>query len=74
MAQQRGAIGVILYIDPFDAAPEGEKFIKGRWLPDDGIQRGSILNINGGGDPLTLGYPSKGKTKANSTTRQCSCN
>lgn len=65
IAQERGAIGVILYSDPKDTAPDqGEKYVKGRWLPDDGVQRGSILKTDykdiGQGDPLTPGYPSKG--------------
>ena len=68
-AQSRGAIGVIIYSDPKDYAPEGKKFIKGRWLPDDGVQRGSILKKSyldvGEGDPLTPGYPAKCEWKFN---------
>ena len=68
-AQSRGATGVIIYSDPIDYAPEGKKFIEGRWLPDDGVQRGSILKKSyldvGEGDPLTPGYPAKCECKFN---------
>ncbi|CAF92324.1 unnamed protein product, partial [Tetraodon nigroviridis] len=41
-----------VYIQPY---PDG-------WnLPGGGVQRGNVLNLNGAGDPLTPGYPAKGK-------------
>ena len=56
-------MGVLLYGDPKDYAP-GPKFPKGRWLPDDGVQRGSIIGYGDDvteGDPMTRNYPAKSK-------------
>ncbi|TLS38621.1 M28 family peptidase [Pseudalkalibacillus caeni] len=62
-AEQRGAAGVLLYSDPEDYV-HGPVYPEGPWLPEDGIQRGSILYIfNYPGDPLTPGTASKKGTK-----------
>ena len=62
MAERRGAIGVIIYSDPRDTTPVPDQvFPNGRWLPQDGVQRGSIRSTKPQGDPLTGGYPAKGK-------------
>ncbi|WP_028784021.1 M28 family peptidase [Thalassobacillus devorans] len=62
-AEQRGAAGVLLYSDPEDYV-HGEVYPEGPWLPEDGIQRGSVLYIfNYPGDPLTPGEASKKGTK-----------
>ncbi|XP_053312528.1 glutamate carboxypeptidase 2-like isoform X2 [Spea bombifrons] len=59
-AQKAGAIGLILYSDPADyCAPGVDPYPDGWNLPGGGVQRGNILNLNGAGDPLTPGYPSK---------------
>lgn len=58
-AQDRNAVGVILFSDPLDVALEGvsEEAVypnKG-WLPGTGMQRGTTFM--GDGDPLTPGWP-----------------
>ncbi|XP_057300112.1 glutamate carboxypeptidase 2-like [Hydractinia symbiolongicarpus] len=64
-AQDRGAIGILIYSDPFDYSPvdDDQMFPRGRWLPRDGVQRGSIIKSSykdiPEGDPLTGGYPAK---------------
>ena len=63
VAASFGCVGVLLYGDPKDYAP-GPKFPKGRWLPDDGVQRGSIIGYGDDvteGDPMTRNYPAKSK-------------
>ncbi|EDO40715.1 predicted protein, partial [Nematostella vectensis] len=59
-AAECGAIGVILFSDPIDVAPEGmdKTFPKTWWLSGTGAQRGSILKNNYYGDPLTPLLPS----------------
>ena len=43
LAQQRGALGVIIYSDPADDGYfQGDKYPHGPWRPDTGIQRGSV--------------------------------
>ncbi|OXB69743.1 UNVERIFIED_CONTAM: hypothetical protein H355_005519 [Colinus virginianus] len=55
-----GALGIILYSDPADyCAPGVDPYPDGWNLPDRGVQRGNVLNLNGAGDPLTPGYPAK---------------
>lgn len=64
-AQKFGAIGAILYNDPYDYAPFGitaDKTYNQTWfMPPSGVQRGSSYTMNG--DPLTPVYPSKGTEK-----------
>jgi N-acetylated-alpha-linked acidic dipeptidase len=56
-AEQRGAVGVVLYSDPRDDGYlRGEPYPKGPMRPSGGIQRGSVLNLNG--DPTTPDGPS----------------
>ncbi|CAK9301359.1 unnamed protein product [Gordionus sp. m RMFG-2023] len=48
--------GIILYSDPRDSAPHsGNVFPNSWWMPDSGVQRGTVYDMNG--DPLTIGYP-----------------
>ncbi|CAF1218661.1 unnamed protein product [Didymodactylos carnosus] len=58
-AQQYGAVGLILYNDPIDYAPNGtskdKTYPNSIYMPDTGHQRGSVLTTNG--DPLTKNYP-----------------
>ncbi|XP_066957669.1 N-acetylated-alpha-linked acidic dipeptidase 2-like [Macrobrachium rosenbergii] len=59
-AEERGAVGVILYSDPRDVALEGvqpqEVYPNTFWLPGSGMQRGTSYMLDG--DPLTPGWPS----------------
>lgn len=52
-AQQRGAIGAILYSDPADDGYSlGDVYPNGPWRPSSGVQRGSVqFNSKCGGDP-----------------------
>ena len=56
-AEERGAIGVVLYSDPDDyiAANVTTVYPDSWWIPPSAAPRGSILR--GTGDPLTPGYP-----------------
>ncbi|VDM99212.1 unnamed protein product [Thelazia callipaeda] len=60
LAVQRGAIGMILYSDPFDyksGGSDGKVFPHEIWLPDSGAQRGTLLKTDG--DPETPLVPSR---------------
>lgn len=58
--ESAGAIGVILFSDPEDVAPNGtapgDVYPNSVFLPGSGMQRGSVL-LNRG-DPLSPGWPS----------------
>lgn len=61
--QNNGAIGIIIFSDPDQVAPEGtdpeDVYPNSQFLPPSGVQRGSILNFAASnGDPLSLGWPS----------------
>lgn len=59
LAQQRGAIGCIIYSDPReDGYFQGDVYPKGGWRPSQGVQRGSVQNQAYPGDPLTPGWGS----------------
>ncbi len=60
IAQQRGAAGLIIYSDPMDDGwQQGDKYPKGPWRPDTGVQRGSVGYIfEFAGDPTTPGIAS----------------
>src|SRR5256885_2024268 len=56
-AQKRGAVGLIVYSDPMeDGYFRGDVYPKGPMRPAGGIQRGSMMNMNG--DPSTPGWAS----------------
>lgn len=56
-AERHGAAGLIIYSDPQeDGYSRGDIYPQGPMRPWGGIQRGSILNVNG--DPTTPGYAS----------------
>ncbi|KAF2200718.1 Zn-dependent exopeptidase [Delitschia confertaspora ATCC 74209] len=59
-AQDAGAAGVLIYSDPADDGfKKGEPWPKGRWMPEDGVQRGSVaLTGYVVGDVLTPGLAS----------------
>ncbi|ULU04620.1 hypothetical protein L3Y34_017408 [Caenorhabditis briggsae] len=60
-AQQAGAVGAILFSDPWDVAQDGvdsdHVYPKTIWMPNESVQRGSLMH--GHGDPLSPYYPSK---------------
>src|SRR5579863_8288053 len=60
VAQEHGAAGVIIYSDPADDGwRRGDKYPKGPWHPDTGVQRGSIgFMFEFAGDPTTPGIAS----------------
>ncbi|KAL8695860.1 MAG: hypothetical protein Q9201_007930 [Fulgogasparrea decipioides] len=59
-AEQAGAVGCIIYSDPAeDGFLKGEPFPKGRYMPADGVQRGSVTMSSWVvGDVLSPGYAS----------------
>ena len=62
VAAEHGAVGCLIYSDPRDDGyAEGEVFPKGPMRPRDGVQRGSVMEMEiHPGDPLT---PGVGATK-----------
>lgn len=61
VAAEHGAIGCIIYSDPQeDGYYEGVAFPAGPMRPPDGVQRGSVMDTDYPGDPLT---PGVGATK-----------
>src|SRR6478752_2529974 len=56
VAAEHGAIGCIIYSDPKDDGYfEGQNFPVGPYRPPDGVQRGSVMDTDYPGDPLTPG-------------------
>jgi len=56
-AEKRGAVGLIVYSDPQDDGYfRGDVYPRGPMRPAGGIQRGSMMNMNG--DPSTPGWAS----------------
>jgi N-acetylated-alpha-linked acidic dipeptidase len=55
LAAEHGAIGCLIYSDPADDGyAMGYTYPAGAWRPDEGVQRGSVLDIPiRSGDPLT---------------------
>jgi N-acetylated-alpha-linked acidic dipeptidase len=60
VAEQHGAVGLIIYSDPADDGyMQGDVYPKGPWRPDQSAQRGSVEYLfEYPGDPLTPGRPS----------------
>jgi N-acetylated-alpha-linked acidic dipeptidase len=60
VAEQNGAVGLIIYSDPADDGyAQGDTFPKGPWRPAQSAQRGSVQYLfEYPGDPLTPGVPS----------------
>lgn len=60
LAQQHGAAGVIIYSDPIDDGYfRGDKYPRGPFRPDTGVQRGSVeFTFKYPGDPTTPGIAS----------------
>lgn len=57
VAAERGAVGCLIYSDPKgDGYYNGDTFPDGPWRPEDGVQRGSVIDMPyHPGDPLTPG-------------------
>src|SRR5205823_7757485 len=56
VAAEHGAIGCIIYSDPKgDGYYEGDDYPSGGWRPRFGVQRGSVMDTDYPGDPLTPG-------------------
>ncbi len=56
VAGEHGAIGCIIYSDPRgDGYFQGDEYPKGGWRPSEGVQRGSVMDTDYPGDPLTPG-------------------
>src|SRR3984957_18736214 len=56
VAGEHGAIGCIIYSDPKgDGYYNGDDYPSGGWRPRDGVQRGSVMDTDYPGDPLTPG-------------------
>src|SRR5579864_3209688 len=60
IAQEHGAAGVLIYSDPADDGwRRGDKYPRGPWRPDTGVQRGSVgYMFEFPGDPTTPGVAS----------------
>jgi len=60
VAEQNGAIGILIYSDPADDGyVQGDVYPKGPWRPASSAQRGSVQYLfQYPGDPLTPGTPS----------------
>jgi len=60
LAEQRGALGVLLYSDPQDDGYyKGDAYPMGPWRPETGVQRGSVQYLfKYSGDPETPGVAS----------------
>lgn len=56
VAWEHGAVGCIIYSDPQqDGYADGDVFPKGALRPPQGVQRGSVMDTQYPGDPLTPG-------------------
>jgi len=56
VAAEHGAIGCIIYSDPAgDGYFQGETYPAGGWRSKQGVQRGSVMDTDYPGDPLTPG-------------------
>lgn len=57
VAAEHGAVGCLIYSDPRDDGYfEGDAFPRGPWRPEQGVQRGSVMDMPlYPGDPLTPG-------------------
>ena len=64
VAAEHGAVGCIIYSDPKeDGYFQGDAFPAGGWRPGDGVQRGSVMDTDYPGDPLTPGVGATAKAK-----------
>lgn len=65
IAKEHGAIGCIIYSDPRDDGYfQGDVYPKGPFRPEQGVQRGSLLDLSlYPGDPLSPGWASEEGSK-----------
>jgi N-acetylated-alpha-linked acidic dipeptidase len=64
VAAEHGAVGCIIYSDPKgDGYYEGDQFPAGGWRPKEGVQRGSVMDTDYPGDPLTPGIGATANAK-----------
>src|ERR1035441_9105950 len=64
VAAEHGAIGCIIYSDPSgDGYYKGDAFPGGGWRPSGGVQRGSVMDTDYPGDPLTPGVGATANAK-----------
>ena len=65
IASEHGAVGCLIYSDPEDDGfVQGEVMPKGKWRPEWGVQRGSVMDMpTYPGDPLTPFQAAKGDVK-----------
>jgi N-acetylated-alpha-linked acidic dipeptidase len=64
VAAERGAIGCIIYSDPSDDGyAKGDQYPAGGWRPSGGVQRGSVMDTDYPGDPLTPGVGATASAK-----------
>jgi N-acetylated-alpha-linked acidic dipeptidase len=56
VAAEHGAVGCVIYSDPgADGFARGDAYPAGGWRPGGGVQRGSVMDTDYPGDPLTPG-------------------
>ena len=68
VAGEHGAIGCIIYSDPKgDGYYDGDDYPSGGWRPRFGVQRGSVMDTDYPGDPLTPGVGATADAKRLST-------
>jgi N-acetylated-alpha-linked acidic dipeptidase len=64
VAGEHGAVGCIIYSDPEgDGLYEGDDYPAGGWRPREGVQRGSVMDTEYPGDPLTPGVAATADAK-----------
>jgi N-acetylated-alpha-linked acidic dipeptidase len=64
VAAEHGAIGCLIYSDPAqDGYGKGDEYPKGGWRSKDSVQRGSVMDTDYPGDPLTPGVGATPKAK-----------
>jgi N-acetylated-alpha-linked acidic dipeptidase len=64
VAAEHGAIGCIIYSDPKgDGYYNGQDYPQGGWRPRFGVQRGSVMDTDYPGDPLTPGVGATAEAK-----------
>ena len=64
VAAEHGAIGCIIYSDPSgDGYVKGDTYPAGGWRPAGGVQRGSVMDTDYPGDPLTPGVGATASAK-----------
>ena len=64
VAGEHGAIGCIIYSDPKgDGFYKGDEYPSGGWRPQYGVQRGSVMDTDYPGDPLTPGVAATADAK-----------